>query len=993
MILMKTILSLGISTVPLIFFRGAVYGQGSLIPVIPGWSLHQEEQVYDSNNLWDIIDGAADLYLEYNFTDLHTARYSAPDIEIKAEIYKHASPLDAFGIYSQERDPGYHFLKIGTQGYLQEGVLNFLCGGYYIKLSSNQKGNKVQDALAFIAGKLNDHLKQEAKLPEEFLLFPDELKDPNSEKYISQNFLGYNFMNSAFTVTYGGNKSFTAFLLSSPDEAVTDSVMKRFLSSQAGSNVSKTAKETYEIQNNSGGSIFLGKCKKYIYGLINCMDKGKQVDYMDLIKNKIMSLNMPWIRISAQSNYIYKPFQPKIGFEDASKRADALLSKLTLEEKIELIGGHRFFYIKGFDKYGIPELYLSDATQGVHIRKELNDQLKKSTAFPCPIALSATWNIELANKYAESIGEECRAGGIAVLLGPGMNIYRISQNGRNFEYFGEDPFLAARMIENYVSGLQSTGTIATLKHFLCNNTEYYRRKSNSIVDERAIHEIYTPAFKAGIDAGAMAVMTSYNQVNGEWSPQSHYVVTDLLRNDLGFKWLVMSDWWSTWDPVKTMKSGLDLEMPGEAGDRMDLLKKMGEIFVKDASKKLLEQGKISENDINRMAGDILRTEIAMGLMDRPVKDDSLLDKYGEHERVALQTAREAIVLLRNENKLLPILPDNKNKILLTGDYVEKIAKGGGSAEVEGYNHSTLLQALKNVYGDNLDYAKEPSDEEIKSAGAVLVSIGTHDSEGLDRYFELPAATENRIIKMAGLNRNVVVIVNTGGGIRMTGWNQKVAAILYAWYLGQNGNNALAEVISGKTNPSGKLPISIEKKFEDSPGYPYIPKGEKLYENWADDMSMSIPIRNVEYKEGIFVGYRYYEAKKIEPLYPFGFGLSYSSFEYSGLKLSKEEIIKGENLSVSFLVKNTGSVAGYETAELYIRDRESSVPRPVKELKGFKKVFLEPGESKTVEIPLCERDFSFWDPTSKDWKAEPGEFIIMVGTSSNDIRESAKLMMK
>ena len=695
-------------------------------------------------------------------------------------------------------------------------------------------------------------------------------------------------------------------------------------------------------------------------------------------------------KLDAQSSYVYKPFEPKISFEDADKKADQLLSKLSVDEKIQLLGGHRFFYIKGFDKFGIPELYLSDATQGVHIRKDLNDQLQKSTAFPCPSALAATWNIELANEFAKSIGEECRAGGIAVLLGPGMNIYRVSQNGRNFEYFGEDPFLAARMIENYVSGLQSTGTIATLKHFLCNNTEYYRRKSNSIVDERAIHEIYTPAFKAGIDAGAMGVMTSYNQVNGEWSPQSKYVVTDLLINDLGFKWLVMSDWWSTWDPVKTMHSGLDLEMPGETGDRMEVLKKMGDIFVKDAAPKLLKDGKISESDINRMAKDILRTEIAMGLLDRPVKDESYLSKFPDHENIALQTARESVVLLRNEKNLLPVIPGSNNKILLTGEYVEKIPRGGGSADVEGYNHVTMLDALKKVYGENLQYVKEPTDEQIKSANVVLLSIGTHDSEGLDKHFELPVTMENNILNIAGKNPNVVVIVNTGGGIKMSAWNENVGAILYAWYPGQNGNTALAEIISGKVNPSGKLPITIEKKFEDSPGYPYIPKGEKLYNSWIDDMSPDIPIRNVVYKEGIFVGYRWYESKKIKPLYPFGYGLSYTKFEYKNLKLSKKKISKGDVLTATFEVRNVGKVDGAETAELYVHDVKSSVPRPIKELKGFKKVFLKPGENKTVEIELKEKDFSYWDPSKKNWYAEPGEFKIMVGAASNDIRQTTNV---
>jgi beta-glucosidase len=692
----------------------------------------------------------------------------------------------------------------------------------------------------------------------------------------------------------------------------------------------------------------------------------------------------------AQTNYIFKPFNPPVSYDDADKRADTLLNIMKLEEKIQLIGGKNFFYTQGFEKYGIPELYLSDATQGVHIRKNLNNQLEKSVAFPCPLALTATWNIELANEYATSIGEECRAGGIAVLLGPGMNIYRISQCGRNFEYFGEDPFLAARIIENYVIGVQSTGTIATLKHFLCNNTEYYRRKSNSIVDERTIHEIYTPAFKAGIDAGAMAVMTSYNQVNGEYAAESKYVVTDLLRNDLGFKWLVMSDWWSTWDPVKTITSGLDLEMPGEAGSRMESLNKWGDIFVKSNAKKLLSEGKITETDINRMTKNILRTIISMGLLERPGKDENYSRKFPDHEKVALQTARESIILLRNENHILPINPGKKIKILLTGDYVEKTAKGGGSADVEGFDRITMLEALNSFYGNSLYYEKNPTDEELKSADVVLLSIGTDDSEGKDKSFDLSEETEDKILNIADKNSNVVVIVNSGGGINMSEWNQKVTAILYAWYPGQNGNIALAEIISGIANPSGKLPISIEKKFEDSPGYPYIPEGDKLFTNWIDDMAPSIPIRNVTYKEGVFVGYRWYESENIEPLYPFGFGLSYTNFDYSSLKLSQNKFHRNDTIRVEFKIKNSGKVEGAEIAQLYINDVEASLPRPVKELKGFKKVFLLPGKTAQVELTLTSKDFSYWDSNKKSWYAEPGEFKIMVGASSNDIREISSI---
>ena len=693
----------------------------------------------------------------------------------------------------------------------------------------------------------------------------------------------------------------------------------------------------------------------------------------------LIILIFPFKSIIQQMNE-FKPFRPPISYKEADRKAESILKKLSIEERIELIGGHNYFFIKGNEKFGIPQLYLSDATGGVHIRKDLSEQLKKSTAFPCPICLAATWNTQLAHDYAQSIGEECRAGGIAVLLGPGMNIYRVSQCGRNFEYFGEDPFLASRMIENYVVGVQSTGTIATLKHFAANNTDFHRRTSNSIVDERTLHEIYLPAFKAGIDAGAMAVMTSYNQLNGEWCGQSEYVIKQILRKDLGFKWMVMTDWWSVFDPEKVIKSGQDLEMPGQGMAKLDYL---GDIYVRTNALKLLNQGKISEKDINRMTKSILRTEIAMGLSGKQVKEKEYLKKIPEHKKISLQTAREGIVLLRNEKNILPLHKGNKKNILLTGEYVNKTAKGGGSAEVEGYDIISMYDALKKEFRADLIYIETPTDAQIKKADVVLLSIGTDDSEGWDKPFDLPELNK-KVIRFAKLNPNIVVIVNSGSGIKMTEWNEKVAAIIYSWYPGQNGNTALSEIISGKVNPSGKLPISIEKQFEDSPGYPYIPGGENFYTGWDDDLDLKHPVININYKEGVFVGYRWYYSKKIEPLYHFGYGLSYTTFKYSNLKVSSKSLKKGSELAVQFIIANTGKIEGAEIAQLYVQDLKASVPRPVKELKGFRKVFLSPGESKKVNLILTEKDFAFWDVTKKGWYAEPGDFNILIGSSSNEI---------
>lgn len=680
------------------------------------------------------------------------------------------------------------------------------------------------------------------------------------------------------------------------------------------------------------------------------------------------------------------PFTPPVSRKIAYAKADEILAQLSIEEKIELIGGHNLFFVKGLEKFNIPQLYLSDATQGVHIRKALSGQLEKSTAFPCPILLASTWNPELTQQYANAIGEECRAGDIAVLLGPGMNIYRVSKNGRNFEYFGEDPYLASRLIENYVVGMQNTGTVATLKHFLANNHEFHRRTSNVIIDERTMHEIYIPAFKAGIDAGAMAVMASYNKVNGEWAGQSNYLISDVLKGELEFKGLVMTDWWSVWDPIKTINSGTDLEMPGEANEGFA---EYGDVYVRSNAKKLLDEGKVTEQAINKMAKNVISLSIAMGLDKRPVKDESYLSKFSEHEKIALNTAKEGIVLLKNEN----VLPISKNKkILITGDYVEEIARGGGSAEVEGYNNVSMLDALKKEF-NTITYSKNPTDEEITKNDVVIISIGTIDHEGWDKEFELTPETNTKIVNITSQNPNTIVVVNSGSGIEMTPWNQKVAGIINAWYVGQNGNTALAEIISGKTNPSGKLPISIEKQFSDSPGANYIPDKNEKYTGVLingkmtypkEDSDMNYPQVDVEYKEGVLVGYRWYETKNIKPLYAFGFGLSYSSFEFSDLKLSTTNLIDDNNLNVTFNVKNTSNIEGAEVAQLYIQDIESSIIRPIKELKGFKKVLLKGGETIQIEMELTAKDFSFYNVETKSWEVEKGDFNILIGNASDNI---------
>jgi beta-glucosidase len=665
---------------------------------------------------------------------------------------------------------------------------------------------------------------------------------------------------------------------------------------------------------------------------------------------------------------------PKISFEHAAAWAEEILAQMTLQEKCDYIGGVDIFFIKGIERLGLPRILCSDATAGITLRERFNEvsfqyPVPTSVAFPAPIMLAATWNTDLAEAFATAVGEECNANGIGILLGPGFNLYRVSQCGRNFEYFGEDPFLISRLVERYVVGVQNTGTIATLKHFVANNTDYFRRKSNSIIDERTLREIYLPAFKAGIDAGALAVMTSYNLLNGEWAGQSKAVIHDLLRKTLGFRWLVMTDWWSVYDGAKLVESGQDLEMPANLAT-LGLAEK-------------IQNGEVQESDLNRMVKSILTTLKAMELYDKKPQPE-LIHKYPEHEKIALQTAREGVVMLRNQNQILPLDKSSEDEILLLGPYIHKKAVGGGSSEVKGYNQVTLYQALHKAFGGRVRYETSPTDEQIRSAKRIILAVGTQDAESWDRPFQLDPHEELYARHIVRLNSNVIVLVNSGSGIRMTDWYQHAAAILYCFYNGQNGHTAVAEILTGDVNPSGKLPFTIEREFSDGPGADYVPAGEVLYNGANDEWEKIHPVYDVEYKEGVFVGYRWYDSRNIEPLYPFGFGLSYTQFSYSDLVVTPPK--GGENhVEVRFKISNTGTVAGQEIAQIYVRDLHSSEPRPFKELKGFRKVSLAPGEHTLVQIELPPSAFAFWSTKMDNWLVEPGDFEILVGSSSRDIR--------
>jgi beta-glucosidase len=650
----------------------------------------------------------------------------------------------------------------------------------------------------------------------------------------------------------------------------------------------------------------------------------------------------------------------------AEERAQAVVGQMTMAEKKTLVKGYNEFFIAPLDRFGLRAVYLTDASAGMNIRPKLF-VMDKSIAYPATVALAATWEPELAERYGASIGGECRAWGADVLLGPGVNIYRNSQNGRNFEYMGEDPFLVGMMASGHVRGVQSRGIMATAKHFLCNNHEWLRMFSDIHVDDRALRELYARSWYRIIhSAGVGAVMTSYNLLNGEKASQSKELIAGLLREEIGFEGLVMSDWGAVWDRKKVVFSGQDLVMP-----RGDVQYEPGQ-----------------ENEFNRhldrMVTSILTACFRYGYYDRAAKDESFMKEYPEYEATALNTARRSITLLKNQEGLLPLVPEKIKKIVVTGPGAQKTPHAGqGSGGVKGYDHKHILAELTSLLGaEKVLYSKKPTAEELAGADAAIVCVLTVDGENNDRPFALPSQQEELIALVAGMTSRTIVVVNSGGGVRMTGWRDKVGGILHAYYAGQYGGTAIAEILTGKVNPSGRLPFTIEREFADSPAATYKPQGAGFSNKRDTEVEKNLPkCPIIEYSEGIFVGYRWYDHKKIEPLFPFGHGLSYTTFDYSDLNIAADE----KGISVSVTVRNSGSVAGAEVVQVYFHDPKSSVERPLKELCGFQKIDLKAGESKKVSIFIHPQDLAFYNVAAKNWKTEAGDYKILIGSSSRDIR--------
>lgn len=677
--------------------------------------------------------------------------------------------------------------------------------------------------------------------------------------------------------------------------------------------------------------------------------------------------------------------QPVMSYEEAEAKANEILKSLTLEEKLSMTQGHNRFFLPGVPEKGMPHIYTTDASMGVKNKQHLHDAgevvlAERTTQFPAFIMLAATFNTDLAYKYGHAVGEEARMAGAGVILGPGMNIYRNARCGRNFEYLGEDPHLAASIIYDYVTGMQSTGTLACAKHFLGNQTEFYRRRSNSIIDERAIMEIYTPAFKAAIDAGVATVMTAYNQLNGEWAGESKYVITDLLRGTLGFKGMVMSDWNSIYDWKNVILSGQNLDMPGE--DMFYIKKKPADLVAEDV---------VTEKDIENMIRPTIATCLRWGLYDRynsgKQYDKSLEAKLPAHLEISYQTAAEGTVLLRN-NGILPLT--TAQKVLVVGKWFDKVPHGGGAARVTGYDHHPLRQVLTDAFGGNVKFVEKPTAAELKAAEVVLCVTGTYDSESTERPFEMEKKDEKLVRLAVESNPNTIVLVHSGSAINMTAWADKCAALLYGWYPGQNGLEAICDIIVGKVNPSGKLPMTIERDFADSPAVNSVPEGfnlakakgnpnEKAFHPWTYD---------VHYDESVLVGYRWYEKKNIKTLFPFGYGLSYTTFELAKPKIlskGKVKTLTDETpLKVAIEVNNTGAVAGAEVVQLYIAEKNPTVLRPNKELKAFRKVAVEPGKKAVVTFEVDKKMCSYWCDKNHAWTANAGEYEILIGTSSADI---------
>lgn len=669
-----------------------------------------------------------------------------------------------------------------------------------------------------------------------------------------------------------------------------------------------------------------------------------------------------------------------------SKNAKEIISKMALEEKADLCSGIDMWHTKAIEQLGIPSITMTDGPHG--LRKQKGDDwlaAVPATCFPSGAGLACSWDRELVQKVGQAIAEECQEEDISILLGPALNIKRSPLCGRNFEYYSEDPYLTGEMAAGFITGVQKEGVGACPKHFAVNNQEHQRFTVNSVLDDRTLREIYLTGFEMAVkQAKPWALMAAYNRINGTFCTENKYLLTDILRDEWGHDGIVMSDWGAVNDREKALAAGLDLEMPSSGG--------YGSKRIIDAVK----NGELEESVLDKVAERML-TIIFKAAENHKI--DYACDKQSHHA-LAAEAASQCFVLLKNKGNLLPL--KGQTSIAVIGGFAKAPRyQGGGSSHIHPTQVESPLEAIKSVAGDlaqvyysdgylvdhsssfdlnRFSSVSDKADDQLiadaktiaQKADVAVIFAGlpeNYESEGYDRkHMQIPEGHQKLIEAVASVQKNTVVVLNNGAAIEMP-WIDKVSAVIEAYLGGQAFGKAIADVLFGKINPSGKLAETFPKQLEDTPTY----------------MSCPGDVSDVEYREGIFVGYRYYEAKKIEPLFPFGFGLSYTTFAYDDLSVDKKTIKDDEIIEVKINVKNTGNLAGKEIVQLYVSDLKSSVLRPNKELKGFEKVTLAPGESKQVLFKLDKRAFSYYDIKSHAWITEAGEFDLLIGSSSADIR--------
>ena len=671
-------------------------------------------------------------------------------------------------------------------------------------------------------------------------------------------------------------------------------------------------------------------------------------------------------------------FAQTVNKKEIELKVNQLVAKLTLEEKASLCSGRDAWSTKPIERLNIPWIWMSDGPHGLRRAPKTNlwgygDQLE-ATCFPTASALSATWDTALVFKVGEALAEECQAQNVNIILGPGVNIKRSVLGGRNFEFFSEDPILSGELGAAYINGVQSKGVGTSLKHYATNNIETMRMYINSDVDTRTLHEIYLTPFEIAVKkSNPWTIMACYNRVQGEYGTQSSYLLTEILKNKWGYEGIVISDWDAVVDRVAGIKAGMHIQMPGTNIPYTDGL------IVQAVKNKTLD-----EAVLDNIVKDILRIVLTA----KAVEVKKATFDANAHHAFARKVASEAITLLKNDNQVLPITKKKYKKVALIGEFaVTTRYQGNGSSEVKPTRLDQALKIIRDEYGKDvqISYAQgykltDDNDtslirEALKTASEADIAIVFaglplhYESEGIDRkHINIPAAQNQLISAIAKSQKNTVVVLTNGSAVTMP-WVNEVEGIVETWLVGQAGAGAIGDVLFGKINPSGKLAETFPMRLEDTPAFTNFPGEEG----------------NAVFGERIFVGYRHYDERKITPLFPFGFGLSYTTFEYSEMKVSSKKTTDKQGLTVSIKIKNTGNTAGKEVVQLYVTDKESTLQRPEKELKKFAKVDLQPGEVKEITFVLNSRDFSYFDSKRDQWIAESGAFEIKMGASSRDIK--------